>query len=112
MRYEDLGKVFGVSVSLKWGEAYSLFEELESAGRRDFVRGGTRSSGEVYREMMSAASDALLAEEPDYEVSVEEITNAVIYSSNTDVSRDEFRNNISEVLEDERRWEYFAGRSV
>jgi len=43
---------------------------------------------------------------------VEEITNAVICSSNTDVSRDEFRNNISEVLEDERRWEYFAGRSV
>jgi len=37
MGCEDLGKLLGVSISLKWDEAYSLFEELESAGRMDFV---------------------------------------------------------------------------
>jgi len=61
---------------------------------------------------MSAASEAMLLEEPSYESSVEEITNAVIYSSNTDISREEFRKNAVQVLEHKCNWEYFARNST
>lgn len=110
--FRKLGKIFGVTISLKWEESYELFNELESAGRRDFVRGGTKTSGQVYIDMMEAATEALLEENLEYEESVEEITNSVIYSSNTDISRKEFRKNINQVLNKEKDWEYFAERSV
>lgn len=109
---EGLSKMFGVSLNLKWDEAYELFNELEAAGRRDFTRGGTKTSGKVYTEMMEAASEALLNEDLEYEESVEEITNAVIYSSNTDISRKQFRKDIKEVINEEKDWEYFANQSV
>ena len=109
---EDLGKIFGVSVNQKWGEAYELFQELEAAGRRDFARGGTRTSGQVYSEMMDAASEAALLDDIDYEESVEEVTNAVIYSANSEVSRREFRRCFKEVINDKKDWEYFANQSI
>ncbi len=101
---EAIGQLYLAEVMEKWEEAYSLYKELEYAGKREFIQGGKpESSMEVYDNMMQAVADALLTD-PQYDLSVEETTNAFIYSANNDIDLDEFRIMSSEIVKGEKMW--------
>ncbi len=110
-RLKGLGQLYMASKIQYWREAYNLFNELKYAGKREFYTQETESSASVYDEMMDTVQEALAANERP-ETDIEETTNAFIYSANEDPDFDNFRNAASKVLEEEKRWEYYAEKSV
>jgi len=104
---EEIGQLYLGAAMNEWEEAYSQFQELEIAGKREFVYRKPTTTVQVYNEMMDRVNDALGLDE-EYESSVEEVTNAFIYSANNDVEFDEFRRASKNVLKGEKKWLDYA----
>lgn len=111
MGSNEVTDLYSAVVTGKWGEAYSLFQELERAGKREFYTQNVDSTTEVYCEMMDSACEAL-GIEPEYDDSMEEVTNAFIYSANEDYGFGEFRDAAVKIIEEDRKWLDYAEQSV
>jgi len=111
--FEKVSQLYLAKILKSWEESYQAFEELEYAGKREFIQGGSaETSMEVYDQMMQSARHAFV-QDGSYELSHEETTNAFIYSANEeDVSPEDFRNIVSEILEGKKKWKDFAEGSV
>lgn len=112
----QLGLLYSSTVLKSWNETYSKFEEFVFQFKKEFGRGINRGEAMgLYSEMMEKAGESLGIELEDYDGSgydVEHVQNAFIYGANEEPDPKEFREAITDVLEEKREWRDYAQRAL